>query len=146
MELRERESEPRSDDKWSYNRNGLQLRGHAPSRLPVKKLRRLLHKRRKVRVFVWKGILKISFLAIPSYSQLIHNHNAEVYAPIAFFIVLWLPSQIYIVEAIEISPGVSIAGEMGVSVGFFQESFFKRFTCHGWENGVIHYLSQPNTT
>ena len=28
----------------------------APSRLPVKKLRRLLHKRRKVRVFVWKGI------------------------------------------------------------------------------------------
>ena len=26
---------------------------HAPSRLPVKKLRRLLHKRRKVRVFVW---------------------------------------------------------------------------------------------
>ena len=25
---------------------------HAPSRLPVKKLRRLLHKRRKVRVFV----------------------------------------------------------------------------------------------
>ena len=31
---------------------------HAPSRLPVKKLRRLLHKRRKVRVFVWKGIWK----------------------------------------------------------------------------------------
>ena len=29
---------------------------HAPSRLPVKKLRRLLHKRRKVREFVWKGI------------------------------------------------------------------------------------------
>ena len=28
----------------------------APSRLPVKTLRRLLHKRRKVRVFVWKGI------------------------------------------------------------------------------------------
>ena len=28
----------------------------APSRLPVKKLRRLLHKMRKVRVFVWKGI------------------------------------------------------------------------------------------
>ena len=34
--------------------------GHsnAPSRLPVKKLRRLLHKRRKVREFVWKGIWK----------------------------------------------------------------------------------------
>ena len=29
---------------------------HAPSRLPVMKLRRLLHKRRKVRVFVRKGI------------------------------------------------------------------------------------------
>ena len=29
---------------------------HAPSRLPVRKLRRLLHKRRKVRVFVRKGI------------------------------------------------------------------------------------------
>ena len=32
----------------SYNRTGLQPRGHAPSRLPVKKLRRLLHKKRKV--------------------------------------------------------------------------------------------------
>ena len=31
---------------------------HEPSRLPVKKLRRLLHKRRKVGVFVWKGIWK----------------------------------------------------------------------------------------
>ena len=31
---------------------------HAPSRLPVKKLRRLLQKRRKVRVFVPKGIWK----------------------------------------------------------------------------------------
>ena len=29
---------------------------HEPSRLPVKKLRRLLHKRRKVREFLWKGI------------------------------------------------------------------------------------------
>ena len=42
----------------NYNRIGLRPRGHAPSRLPVKKLRRLLHKRRKVRVFVWKGIWK----------------------------------------------------------------------------------------
>ena len=42
----------------NYNRIGLQPRGHAPSRLPVKKLRRLLHKKRKVRVFVWKGVLK----------------------------------------------------------------------------------------
>ena len=31
---------------------------HAPSTLPVKKLRRLLQKRRKIRVFVWKGIWK----------------------------------------------------------------------------------------
>ena len=31
---------------------------HAPSRLPVKRLRRLLHKRRKVRVSVWEGIWK----------------------------------------------------------------------------------------
>ena len=42
----------------NYNRIGLQPRGHAPSRLPGKKVRRLLHKRRKVRVFVWKGIRK----------------------------------------------------------------------------------------
>jgi len=42
----------------NYNRIGLQPRGHAPSRFPVKKSRRLLHKKRKVRVFVWKGILK----------------------------------------------------------------------------------------
>ena len=41
-----------------YNLTGLQPRGHAPNRLPVKKLRRLLHKRRNVRVFAWKGILK----------------------------------------------------------------------------------------
>ena len=33
---------------------------HAPSRLQVKKLRRLLHERRKVRVFVWKSTWKIS--------------------------------------------------------------------------------------
>ena len=42
----------------NYNRTGLQPRGHAPSRLPGKKVIRLLHKRRKVRVFVWKGIRK----------------------------------------------------------------------------------------
>ena len=40
----------------NYNRTGLKPRGHVPSRLPVKKLRRLLHKRRKVRVFVRNGI------------------------------------------------------------------------------------------
>ena len=42
----------------NYNQIGLQPCGHAPSRLPVKKLRSLLHKRRKVRVFVGKGIQK----------------------------------------------------------------------------------------
>ena len=42
----------------TYNRIGLQPRGHAPSRLPVMKLRCLLHKSKKVRVFVWKGIQK----------------------------------------------------------------------------------------
>ena len=47
----------------NYNGIGLQPRGHAPSRLPVKKLRGLEHKRRNVKVFVWKGIRKniISF-------------------------------------------------------------------------------------
>ena len=52
---------------------------HAPSRLPVKKLRRLLHKRRKVREFLWKGIWKniISYYSHShSHSQLIHNHDA----------------------------------------------------------------------
>ena len=43
-----------------YDRNdnwiGLKPRGHVASRLPVKKLRRLLHKRRKVRVFVRNDI------------------------------------------------------------------------------------------
>ena len=42
----------------NYNRIGLQPRGHAPSRLSVKKLTRLLLKKRKVKVFVWKGIRK----------------------------------------------------------------------------------------
>ena len=31
----------------NYNRTGLQPRSHAPNRLPVKKLRRLLHKGEK---------------------------------------------------------------------------------------------------
>ena len=33
-------------------------RGRAPSRLPMEKLKSLLKKPRKVRLFVWKGILK----------------------------------------------------------------------------------------
>ena len=47
---------------------------HAPSRLPVKKLRRLLPKRRNVRVFVWKGIWKKIFSYYSSAFTIIHNH------------------------------------------------------------------------
>ena len=50
----------------NYNRIGLQPRGHAPSRLSVKKLRPLLLKKRKVRVFVWR----VLFLTIPLHPQL----------------------------------------------------------------------------
>ena len=61
----------------NYNRIGLQPRGHTPSRLPVKKLRGLVHKRRKVRVFVWKSIRKniITFYAsiFTIYSQPRHR-------------------------------------------------------------------------
>ena len=38
-------------------------RGRAPSRLPMKKLKSLLKKTRQVRLFVWKGILKITPLS-----------------------------------------------------------------------------------
>ena len=36
----------------------LSRRGRAPSRLPIEKLKSLSKKTRKVRLFVWKGILK----------------------------------------------------------------------------------------
>ena len=49
----------------------LSKRGHTPSRLLVKKSRRLVSQRRKVTVFVAKVSGKISFLTIPSHSQLI---------------------------------------------------------------------------
>ena len=48
----------------AYNPAGLNEVGHfsrhsrAPSRLPMNKLKSLLKKTRKVRLFVWKGILK----------------------------------------------------------------------------------------
>ena len=38
-------------------------RGRTPSRLPMKKLKSLLKKTRQVRLFVWKGILKITPLS-----------------------------------------------------------------------------------
>ena len=55
----------------NYNRIGLQPQGHAPSRLPVKKLRRLLLKRRKVGYLYGRVSGKRSFLTIPPHSQLI---------------------------------------------------------------------------
>ena len=48
----------------TYNSVGLNKVSHfsrrdgAPSRLPIKKLKSLLQKTRKVRLFVWKGIRK----------------------------------------------------------------------------------------
>ena len=63
--------------------------GQAPSRLPVKTLRRLLPKMRNVSVLASKGIWeKKSFLNIPPHSQLIHHYDAEVYAPKASY-CLW---------------------------------------------------------
>ena len=49
MELRSRRAQLVYDR--NFNRTGLQPRGHAPSILSLKRLRRLLHKRRKVWVF-----------------------------------------------------------------------------------------------
>ena len=75
MELRSRRAQFIYDR--NYNQIGLQPRGHAPSRLPVKKLRSLLRKRRKVRVFVWNGIQKkydfLQFLI--SYRGIIPQHS-----------------------------------------------------------------------
>ena len=51
-------------DNRTYNPVGLNKishfsrRGRAPSRLPMKKLKSLLKKTQKLRLFVWKGILK----------------------------------------------------------------------------------------
>ena len=45
--------------------------------------RGLLHRRRKVRVFVWKGIWKNIISYYSSAFTIIHNHDAEVFAPIA---------------------------------------------------------------
>ena len=53
------------------------------TRKNVSKLHSDVTQRRKVRVFVWQGIRKLSFLTIRPHSQLIHNFYAEVYAPIA---------------------------------------------------------------
>ena len=55
----------------NYNRIELRRRGHAPSRLSVKKLRRLLHKRGKVRVFYGTVSGKYHFLIIPLNTKLI---------------------------------------------------------------------------
>ena len=63
VELRSRRAQFIYDG--NYNRIELRRRGHAPSRLPVKKLRRLLHKRRKVRVLYGRVSGKYHFLIIP---------------------------------------------------------------------------------
>ena len=53
----------------TYNSVGLNKVSHfsrrdrAPSRLPIKKLKSLLQKTRKVRLFVWKGIRKNTTLS-----------------------------------------------------------------------------------
>ena len=50
-------------------------RGRAPSRLPMEKLKSLLKKIRKVRLFVWKGILKNTPLSSKIYCY-VENRNA----------------------------------------------------------------------
>ena len=70
VELRSRRAQFVSDR--NYTRIGLQPQGHAPSRLLVKKLRRLSPQNKKSKGISWKGISgKISFLTIPPHSQLV---------------------------------------------------------------------------
>ena len=65
----------------TYNSVGLNKishfsrRGRAPSRLPLKKLKSLLQKTRKVRVFVWKGIRKNTPLSSKIHCY-VNNGNA----------------------------------------------------------------------
>ena len=60
-----------TDDNRTYNPVGLikvshfSRGGRAPSRLPMKKLKSLLRKTRQVRLFVSKGILKITPYSLP---------------------------------------------------------------------------------
>ena len=76
VELRSRPAQ------FIYDRNhtriGLQPRGHTASRHPVKKLKRLLRRRRKVRVFVWKVSGKDPFLFFLRIHNYFHNHDGEV--------------------------------------------------------------------
>ena len=50
-------------------------RGRARSRLPMKKLKSLLKKTRKARLFVWKGILKIHHCHLKFIATLLKNRN-----------------------------------------------------------------------
>ena len=67
--------------KRTYNPLGLNKvshfsrRGRAPSKLPMKKLKSLLWKTRKVRLFVWKGILKNTPLSSKIHCY-VKNRNA----------------------------------------------------------------------
>ena len=54
----------------NFNRIGLQPRGHAPSRLPVKTLRRLLHTRRKVKVFHFLLFLRFFYLFVQIFGRI----------------------------------------------------------------------------
>ena len=75
----------------NYNGIGLRPRNHAPSRLPVKKLRHLSAQNEKSKAICMEEYPeKYHFLTTPPHSPLIHNHDAEVYAPIAscFFLIL----------------------------------------------------------
>ena len=65
----------------SYNPVGLK-RGCAPSRLPMKKLKSLLKKSktRKMRLFVWKGILKNTPLSSKIH-RYIKNRNGLIFKP-----------------------------------------------------------------
>ena len=69
----------------TYNSVGLNIkvsqfsrRGRAPSRLPMKKLKSLLQKTQKVRVFVWKGIRKNTTLSSKIHCYVINTTASDL--------------------------------------------------------------------
>ena len=65
----------------NYSQIGLQPRGRAPSTLLSGDEDETSVTQKKGKGICGRVSGKISFLTIPPHSQLIHNHNAEVYAP-----------------------------------------------------------------
>ena len=65
----------------SYNPIGLQPSGHAPNRLAVKKLRRLLYERGKQGYLYRRLSGKMSSLTIPPHSQLIPSTTPKCTLP-----------------------------------------------------------------